>query len=179
MCVLLLNCRGVSTHYGSARIQRSGSPHALGDGGKGRLTAMHNTQTFLFSDTDPGVRCFCGRCSSRSPVPKGRPDHSLQQWRGTGRIQLSVRFEVFTAVMIRFVVFWAVTPCSLAGGYHRPGRGRHLHLQFWRQAGVTAQKTTTQLPSNFVDVVYRTLKIAEVVLTLLPLDGATEHPKYM
>jgi hypothetical protein len=32
-----------------------------------------------------------------------------------------MRFEVLTAVKISIMVFWVVTPCGLAGTYHRFG----------------------------------------------------------
>jgi hypothetical protein len=60
---------------------------------------------------------------------------------------LVVGFEVFTAVVIKSIIFWDVTPCSLAEKIFLPRRWRRyvppkrrLHLN--RLHGVTSQKMT-------------------------------------
>jgi hypothetical protein len=45
------------------------------------------------------------------------------------RIENNVGFEVFTAVVMKGIIFWDMTPCSLLSANRRLGGTYRLHLQ--------------------------------------------------
>jgi hypothetical protein len=55
------------------------------------------------------------------------------------------RFDVFTAVRIKFEVFWIVAPCSVMVGEHRAEDGGKMVL---RNVGILPQHYTASQPKR-------------------------------
>jgi hypothetical protein len=51
-----------------------------------------------------------------------------------------VGFEVFTAVVLKSIFFWVMTPCSALSGTRRFGRTYRLHLQGRRIVQQTSEQ---------------------------------------